>query len=97
MVDFLSFGRPARLSWRKHRWECPSQECGVGSFTEQNPEIAPERVLLTTRAARWATRQVGRAVAEAADELGCDWYTVNDEVTRWGVALLEADQDRVGK
>ncbi len=100
LVDLPSFGRPARLSWRKHRWECPNPECGVGSFTEQNPEIAPERALLTTRAARWATKQVGqagRAVEEVARELGCDWHTVNKEVTRWGAALLEADHDRVGR
>ena len=54
----------------------------------------------STRAARWVTRQVGqagRAVAEVAEELGCDWHTVNNEVTRWGAALLEADQDRVGR
>ena len=100
LVDLPSFGRPARLSWRKRRWQCPNQSCEVGSFTEQNPEIAPERALLTTRAARWATKQVGqagRAVEEVARELGCDWHTVNKEVTRWGAALLEADHDRVGE
>ena len=31
-----------------------------------------------------------------AEELGCDWHTVAKEVNRWGEALLEADQDRVG-
>ena len=39
----------------------------------------------------------GRPVEEVAQELGCDWHTVNDEVRRWGEALLEADTDRVGK
>ena len=39
----------------------------------------------------------GRPVEEVAEELGCDWHTVADEVRRWGEALLEADGDRVGK
>ena len=29
-------------------------------------------------------------------ELGCDWHTVNNEVIRWGEALLEADTGRYG-
>ena len=37
----------------------------------------------------------GRTVAEIARELGCDWHTVNKEVTRWGNALLEADTTRI--
>lgn len=77
LVDLPVFGRPARLGWRKRRWECPSPECGEGSFTEQDARIAPERGLLTTRAARWATEQVGRlgrTVTEVAEELGCDWH-----------------------
>ena len=100
LVDLPSFGRPARLSWRKRRWTCPDQDCGIKSFTEQDPRIAPERGLLTARAARWATRQVGRegrTVEEVAEELGCDWHTVNNEVGRWGRALLDADRNRVGE
>ena len=56
--------------------------------------------MLTARAARWATRQVsreGRTVGEAAGGLGCGWHTINDEVGRWGRALLEADRRRVGE
>ena len=34
-------------------------------------------------------------MAEIARELGCDWHTVNKEVTRWGNALLEADTTRI--
>ncbi len=100
LVDLPAFGRPVRVGWRKHRWVCPDDGCGAGSFTEQDPRIAPERALLTSRAARWATRQVGgsgRTVTEVAEELGCDWHTVNNEVTRWGKALLDADHGRVGK
>ena len=29
--------------------------------------------------------------------LGCDWHTVNNEVGRWGEALLQADTSRVGQ
>ena len=56
--------------------------------------------MLTARAARWATRQVGRegrTVEEVAEELGCGGHTVNNEVGRWGRALLEADRNRVGE
>ena len=99
LVDLPAFGRPVRLRWRKRRWECPHVGCSVGSFVEQNPQIAPVRGLLTSRAGRWATHQVGRSgrtVSDVATELGCDWHTVNKEITRWGEALLDADTDRVG-
>src|SRR5689334_15577854 len=50
---------------------------------------------MTTRAARWATVQVGRdgrAVNEVADDLGCDWHTV---IVAYGTLLIE-DPDRFG-
>ncbi len=99
LVDLPAFGRPVRLRWRKRRWTCPNPECAIRSFIEQDPTIGPQRALLTSRAARWVTVQVGRSgrpVQEVAEELGCDWHTVNNEVRRWGEALLEADADRVG-
>ena len=80
LVDLPVFGRPARLVWRKQRWRCPS--CGR-SWTQQDPRIASTRCALTTRAARWATVQVGRhgrPVAEVADDLSSDWHTVMDAV-----------------
>ena len=43
------------------------------------------------------TVQVGRkdrSVDEEAEELGCDWQTVNNELRRWSEAVLEADGDR---
>jgi len=54
---------------------------------------------LTTRAAKWATVQVGtgRTVKEVAEELACDWHTVNDAVTTYGTALLEADRKRLNQ
>jgi transposase len=99
-VDLPVFGRPARLVWLKRRWRCLNDECGVGSWTEAVTEIAGSRQVMTTRAGRWATVQVGRegrTVIEVADELDCDWHTVNDTVLAWGEALLGADVDRIGE
>lgn len=86
--------RPARLVWRRHRWRCP-----VGSWTGQDPRIAASRLVLTDRAGRWVTAQVGwygRAVAEVGDELDCDWRSVNEAVVAYGTPLVE-DPDRIGE
>ena len=51
---------------------CPDPRCG-GSFAEQDLVVAPRRALLTSRAGRWATEQVGRrgrSVSEVAEESG---------------------------
>ena len=97
MADLPVFGRPVRLVWNKHRWRCPHGSCAVGTFTDQEPAIAPPRGRMTARAARWATRRagVGRAIKEIAAELGCNWHTAMAAVHRWGRALLEADAGRV--
>ena len=100
LVDLPAFGRPVRLRWRKRRWTCPNPDCEIRSFVEQDPTIGPQRALLTSRAARWVTVGVGRQgrpIQDVAAELGCDWHTVNNEVRRWGEALLEADTSRVGE
>ena len=99
LVDLPCFGRPARLAWRKHRLCCREPLCPAGSWTYVDERIAAPSMLLTTRAARWVTVQVGRhgrAVSDVADELDCDWHTVNDAVVDYGEALLAADTDRVG-
>ncbi len=99
LVDLPVFGRPARLVWRKHRWECPEAFCSVGSWTGEDPRIAPPRLGLTDRAGRWVTLQVGRhgrTVNEVAGELGCDWHTVNDTVIAYGTALVDDDHSRIG-
>ena len=83
LVDLPMSGRPVRLGWRNRQRECPNSACGVGSFTEQDPRIAPERSLLTTRAARWAAKalgRVGRTADNIAEELGCDRHIINNEV-----------------
>lgn len=54
---------------------------------------------MTSRDGLWPTIQVGwlgRPIGDVAAELGCGWHTVNNEVTRWGEALLEADGECFG-
>ena len=95
LVDLPVFGRPVRLAWRKQRWRCPV--CGA-AWTEQDPTIASARCALTTRAARWATVQVGRhgrAVSEVAADLGCSWHPVMDAVVLYGTELVD-DPARFG-
>lgn len=99
LVDLPCFGRPARLVWRKHRWSCPNAACSTGSWTEDVPAIAARRLVMTDRAGRWVTEQVGRhgrTVNEVAHELGCDWHTINDTVIAYGTALVD-DPDRLGQ
>lgn len=95
LVDLPCFGRANRLVWCKQRWRCPACR---RAWTGQDPKIASPRCAMTTRAARWATVQVGRhgrAVSEVADDLGCDWHTVMDAVVVFGEILIN-DPDRYG-
>ena len=61
LVDLPAFGRPVRLRWRKRRWTCPSSDCALRSFIEQDPGIAAVRALLTSRAAAVGNRPGGSA------------------------------------
>jgi transposase len=97
-ADLPAFGSPVRLVWAKRRWECAEPVCGETTWTEQRPDIAPGRALLTARAGMWATREVGaevHTVAYVARELGVTWHTVMDAVRYWGQALVD-DPARVG-
>lgn len=96
-VDLPVYGFPMRLTWKKHRMKCVHEDCAKKTWVLGDHRIAAKDCLLTTRAAKWATRQVGygRTVKEVAGELGCDWHTVNDAVTTYGAALLSADRQRV--
>src|SRR6201988_5573582 len=78
---------------------CANPSCPKKSWVLEDHRIAARQCLLTTRAAKWATRQVGggRTVSEVAGELACDWHTVNDAVCTYGEALLAADRKRVNK
>jgi transposase len=98
-VDLPVYGTPMSLAWKKHRMRCVNSSCAKRSFVLEDHRIAAKACLLTTRAAKWATRQVGggRTVKEVADELACDWHTVNDAVCTYGAALLEADRKRLNR
>jgi transposase len=92
LVDLPCFGRCTRLMWHKRRWRCPDADCANGSWSEEDDRIAASRLVMTDRAGRWITEQVGRcarSVNEVANELGCDWHTVNDAVIAYGEALVE--------
>ena len=98
-VDLPVYGTPMSLAWKKHRMRCVNERCAKKTWMLSDHRIAAKKCLLTTRAAKWATRQVGdgRTVKEVAAELACDWHTVNDAVTTYGEALLEADRKRLNK
>ncbi len=97
-VDLPFGGTPARICWKKHRMVCTEPSCDQGGSTLADHRIGAARSLLTTRAAKWATKQVGggRTVTEVPGELGCDWGVVMRAVALYGKALLEADRRRVG-
>ena len=97
LIDLPCFGRATQLVWHKLRLVCPNSACAMVSWTIEDSRIAAPRVRLTDRAARWVTLQVGRfgrAVNDVANELGCDWHTVNDAVIAYGEALVD-DNDRI--
>jgi transposase len=98
-VDLPVFGVPMHLAWKKHRMRCVNPKCPKRTFSLGDHRIAAKHCLLSTRAAKWATQQVGtgRTVKEVAGELACDWHTVNDAVTTYGKALLDADRKRMNK
>jgi transposase len=89
-IDLPVYGHPMRLLWKKHRMHCVNEDCTTKSWVLNDHRIAAKNCLLTTRAAKWATVQVGtgRTVKEVAGELSCDWHTVNDAVTTYGVRVL---------
>lgn len=98
-VDLPVYGVAMRLGWKKHRMRCPDRGCVKRTWVLEDHRIAAKNCLLTTRAAKWATVQVGtgRTVKEVAGELDCDWHTVNDAVTTYGRALLAADRKRLNR
>jgi transposase len=98
-VDLPVYGTPMALRWKKYRMRCPSSKCPVVTWTLADHRIAAKGCLLTTRAAKWATKQVGqgRTISEVAGELNGDWHTVSDAVTTYGAALLRADKKRLSK
>lgn len=60
LIDAPCFTTPVVLLWRKRRYRCREDACAMVTFTEQVPDLARPRGLLTTRAARWAITQIRR-------------------------------------
>jgi transposase len=97
--DLTVYGVAMDLAWKKHRMKCVNPRCSKKTWVLSDHRIAAKGCLLTTRAAKWATFQVGtgRTVSDVASELSCDWHTVNDAVTTYGEALLKADRKRLNQ
>ncbi|QFG70372.1 ISL3 family transposase [Ornithinimicrobium pratense] len=107
LVDAPCFDTPVVLLWRKRRYRCREDACAVRTFTEQAPDLARPRGLLTTRAARWAIRAIRSehaSVQGVARQLGVRWRTVwsavkpilaaaaDDETRFAGVSTLGVDE-----
>jgi len=83
LVDAPAMGRPVRLVWRKRRWICAEPVFPVGSFVEQDLDIAAPRAKLTTLACRWAIEQIRRehaSVNGVRRQLGTGWRTVWESI-----------------
>jgi hypothetical protein len=75
-VDLPVYGTPRSLAWKKHRMRSVDPACAKKTWVLEDHRIAAKNCLLTTRAAKWATVQVGggRTVSDVAAELTCDWH-----------------------
>ena len=96
-VDLPFGGVPITIRWKKHRLRCRSKRCPVRSFTLSDHRIAAKGCMLTTRAAKWVTKQIGggQTVSHLAKELGCCWDAINAATRIYGAALLAADTKRL--
>ena len=96
-TDLACYGTPMKLKWKKHRIACNNRSCPVETFTLGDHPIAAKGCRLTTRAAKWATKQIGegRTIRDVAKELGCSWGVVSRAVNIYGTALIEADRKRL--
>lgn len=79
LVDAPCFDRPVQLVWRKRTWRCAEASSPTKAFTEQDPDVAAPRALLTTRACWWAINQIRRehaSIRGLARQFGTTWNTV---------------------
>lgn len=93
LIDAPAMGRPMRIVWRKRRWICREPDCQVGTFVEQNEQVAAPRAKLTARACRWAIEQIRRENASVNGlrrQLGIGWRTAWEAIKP---LLQAADSD----
>ena len=88
LVDMAAFGRPVRAGVAQSvAGHVRTPIVRPDPSSSKGPRLVRHgRSSTTSRAARWATVQVGRMgrpVGEVAEELGCGWHTVTGEVSRW--------------
>jgi transposase len=80
--DAPCFGRPTLLRWLVRIWRCREPACAAGTFSEAH-DVAPPRMVLTTRAVAWATSALSyddTTVSALARHLGVDWHTAWDAI-----------------
>jgi transposase len=80
--DAPCFGRVTVLRWLVRMWRCREPLCRTTTFTESH-DLAPPRMVLTTRAVAWATGALSwddTTVSALARQLGVDWHTCWDAV-----------------
>ncbi len=80
--DAPSFGKVTVLHWLVRIWRCRESGCPAGTFSEAH-ELAPPRMVLTTRAVAWATSALSyddTTVSALARHLGVDWHTAWDAI-----------------
>jgi len=97
--DVSSGGRPVIIEWLKRVWECADPRCETRTWTEQRPDFAGERRVLTERAAHWACDQLASlegTTASVARRLGVSWSTVWAAVLEHARPLID-DPARVGE
>jgi transposase len=80
--DAPCFGRVTLLRWLVRMWRCREPLCPTTTFSEAH-DLAPPRMVLTTRAVAWATNALSyddTTVSALARHLGVDWHTCWDAV-----------------
>jgi transposase len=80
--DAPCFGRVTVLRWLVRTWRCREPACPAGTFSEAH-DVAPPRMVLTTRAVAWATDALSyddTTVSALARHLGVDWHTAWDAI-----------------
>jgi hypothetical protein len=98
-MDLPVCGTLMSLAPKLHRIRFVDPARVTRTWVLEDHRIAAKNCLLTSRAAKGATVQVGggETVSEIAADLDCDWHTVNDAVTTYSKVLLAADRKRLNK